>query len=172
MSEFDVLNSIVPDGGTVVEPAVGDVITGMVGHGGCGTLICVESLALLLAAFGSETVPGGFTNAVLVMVPVLVEGIVPVAMKVTEPPARRLTGALMFPLPEAGHEEPGVAEQVQLTPVTCAGNVSVTVAPVTEFGPEFDALMRYVIGDPASAVDWPSLLVMDRSAEIRLTLMV
>ena len=65
---------------------------------------------------------------------------VAVTVKVTEPPLSRFTLAARFPLPlAAGHAEPTVAAQVQVAPVSCAGNRSVTVAPVTALGPAFDA---------------------------------
>ena len=60
---------------------------------------------------------------------------VPVSVKVAVPSTRRFTLASMAPVPEAGHEEPAEAAQVQVTPVRSGGGVSVTVAPVTALGP-------------------------------------
>src|SRR5262245_19932579 len=87
------------------------------------------SVAVLLADTGSETPPGAVTVAVLASVP---GATVPVAVKVTVPPASRFTVRLMLPAPEAAMQlEPAEAAQVQVTPVMAAGNVSATVAPFT-----------------------------------------
>ncbi len=51
------------------------------------------------------------------------------------PAVRRLTDAVMLPLPLAGPLEPTLAVQVQLPMVKPLGAVSVTVAPVTALGP-------------------------------------
>ena len=45
----------------------------------------------------------------------------------------------MLPLPEAVHVAPPAATQVQVTPVSIAGKMSATVAPVTASGPAFEA---------------------------------
>ena len=47
----------------------------------------------------------------------------------------------MLPLPAAVHVPPPAATQVQVTPVSVAGKVSATVAPVTADGPTFEATM-------------------------------
>ena len=125
----------------MVAPGAGEVMTGTDGHG-VGTLNAVESVALLFEPLGSETVPGGFTVAVLLSVPAKELDVEPLAKKVTDPDARILTNALMFPEPDAGHDEPAVAEQDQDTPENCAGNESVTVAPTTAFGPKLVTVMR------------------------------
>ena len=91
--------------------------------------------------------------------------------KVTDPDTG-IDRCVMFPEPAAGQDEPAVAEQVQVTPVNCAGNVSVTVAPTTAPGPKLDTVMRYAEGVPESPLDCPSVLVMARSAERLLTLIV
>ena len=46
-----------------------------------------------------------------------------------------------MPEPEAVQLPPPVATQVQVTPVSVAGKVSATVAPVTAEGPAFVATM-------------------------------
>jgi hypothetical protein len=71
---------------------------------------------------------------VFVIVPELAVTVA-VAVKVAVPPDSRLTLALRFPLPDAGQLDPADAAQVQVTPLTCAGKLSVTVAPVTALGP-------------------------------------
>ena len=45
----------------------------------------------------------------------------------------------MLPEPEAVQLPPPAATQVQVTPVSAAGKVSATVAPVTASGPAFEA---------------------------------
>ena len=58
-----------------------------------------------------------------------------VTVKVTLPPPATVTISLMLPLPEAAHEEPALAAQVQVAPLTAAGKVSVTVASMASLGP-------------------------------------
>lgn len=72
--------------------------------------------------------------------------------------------AEMFPVPEAAQVAPPAATHDQVTDESDAGIVSVTVAPVTEDGPEFVATMVYVIGSPGTAEADPSDFVMRRSA--------
>src|SRR3954453_16925065 len=89
------------------------------------------SVAELLAGVGSVTDAGADTVAVFARVPVADTETVPVTVKVVLPPGVSVTVALMLPLPDAdGHVEPAVAEHVHVTPVTGAGRVSATVAPV------------------------------------------
>ena len=45
----------------------------------------------------------------------------------------------MLPEPEAVHVPPPAPTHVHVAPVSDAGSVSVTVAPVTALGPAFDA---------------------------------
>src|SRR5258707_151721 len=59
---------------------------------------------------------------------------------------------------------PPAATQVQVAPVMAAGGVSDTVAPVTPFGPAFEATIVYVIGGPGTTVGWPSVFVIERLA--------
>ena len=92
----------------------------------------VLSVALLFPA-GSFTPTGAVTVATFVIVPVPVA--VAVAENVAVPPASRLIAALMLPLPLAGQLDPAEATQVQVPPESCAGKLSVTVAPVTALGP-------------------------------------
>ena len=107
------------------------------------------STALLFAGVGS-TVPAGVeTVAVLVTVPLADAEIVAGTVNVAVPPARRLTGAAMLPVPVAGHVEPADATHVQAPKVTLAGAVSVTVAPTTPPGPALDTTTVYVVEPPA-----------------------
>ena len=45
-----------------------------------------------------------------------------------------------------------------------AGTVSATVAPFATLGPAFDATIVYAMGVPGTAVVWPSVFVIERSA--------
>ena len=45
----------------------------------------------------------------------------------------------MLPLPDAGQVPPPAPTHVHVAPVSAAGSVSATVAPVTALGPAFDA---------------------------------
>jgi len=49
-------------------------------------------------------------------------------------------------------------------PVIVAGSVSVTVAPVTLFGPALVTTTVYVTIEPGATLVWPSVLVICRSA--------
>lgn len=97
------------------------------------------SVALLLPGVGSVTPPPVATVAVFDSVPVAALDKVPVAVKVTEPPAGKLTVALMLPDPFAGQVPPPAPTQVQVTPVMVAGKVSATVEPGASLGPTLDA---------------------------------
>ena len=106
---------------------------------GGGTTVSL-SLALLLAVSGSVAPGGPRIVAVFVSVPL---GAVTVALsvKVAVPPASSATLALMLPAPEAGHDEPPLAAQVQVAEPRPDGSVSVTIAPVTGSGPALVAVM-------------------------------
>jgi hypothetical protein len=52
-----------------------------------------------------------------------------------------LTVLLMLPVPEAVQVPPPAPVQVQVAPVSVAGSVSATVAPVTDDGPELLAVI-------------------------------
>jgi hypothetical protein len=97
------------------------------------------SVALLSLGFGSITPAGTVTVAAFAKLPVALGTTVPVTVKVTPPPAGKVTGVLMLPLsdaaPQAPPEEPA---QVQLTPLRAAGIVSTTVAPVAVLGPALE----------------------------------
>ena len=71
----------------------------------CGVSVSV-SVALLFAGTASVTPPGAVTVAVLLSDPVADAEMVAVTVKVTEPPAGRLTEALIFPEPDAGAVAP------------------------------------------------------------------
>src|ERR671930_246993 len=98
-----------------------------------GVIRVLLSVALLFPA-GSFVPAGAATDAVFVIVPDAAVTVA-VAVKVALPPESRLTLAAILPLPEAGQLEPADAAHVQVTPETCAGKLSVTVAPVTALGP-------------------------------------
>ena len=53
------------------------------------------------------------------------------------PPTGTVTLSLMLPLPEGLQTPPPVPTHVQVTPVSAAGNISVTVAPTASVGPAF-----------------------------------
>ena len=59
----------------------------------------------------------------------------PVAVKTTLAPTGTVTGVLMLPLPDVGHAPPPVPVHVHVTPVSVAGNMSMTTAPVASLGP-------------------------------------
>ena len=99
------------------------------------------SVALLFAGFVSVTPAGAATVAVLDKLPVAVGKMVPVTVKVTEPPAGRFTVSLMFPEPAAVAVPPPAPTAVQVTPVKVAGSVSATVAPGALLGPAFEAVI-------------------------------
>ncbi len=103
-----------------------------------GVMTVLLSVAELFPA-GSFTPTGAAMLAVLVMVPVPLA--VAVTVNVAEPPASRSMLAVRLPAPLAGQTEPAVAAQVQVAPLSCAGRMSVTVAPVTAEGPALVATM-------------------------------
>lgn len=129
-----------------------------------GTRIVSLSVALLLPGVGSFTPPAAATVAVLDNVPVAAAESVPVAVNVTEPPDGKLTVALMLPDPLAGQVPPPAPTQLQVTPVSVAGNVSATVEFGALLGPALLAVMVYVTGLPAVTEVTPSVLVIARFA--------
>ena len=101
-----------------------------------------ESVALLLAEFGSLTPKGAVTLAVLERVPVAVEATFPVALYVTKLPAGIVRVSWMLPVPVAVNPDaPPLCVAVNVTPVKIAGKLSVIVAPLTLLGPAFVTLM-------------------------------
>src|SRR5690242_20241973 len=101
----------------------------------CGVMV---SASVLFAELGSDAPDGGVTLAVLTSRPVAVADTVPVAVNVTDPPTGTLTLALMLPAPEGSVQTPPPAPmQVQVTPVSAAGKLSITVAPIASLGPAF-----------------------------------
>src|SRR2546425_621249 len=107
---------------TAVTPSVFEIARSAV-----GVITVLLSVAELFPA-GSFVPAGAVTVATFVIVPVPVT--VAVAVKVAVPPASRSTTALRLPLPLAGQLDPADAAQVHVTPDTCPGKTSVTVAPV------------------------------------------
>ena len=122
------------------------------------------SVAELFAGVGSVTPPGAATVAVFTNVPVADALTAPVTVNVAVAPTGRFTDALMLPLPLAGHNPPPAPAHVQVTPLSDAGIVSVTIAAVTADGPAFPATTVYVTDVPGTSVNEPSVLVIDRSA--------
>src|SRR2546428_13244 len=70
----------------------------------------------------------------------------------------------MLPEPLAVQVPPPAPAQVQLASGIVAGNVSVTIAPLTALGPAFEATIVYVMDAPGTAVVCPSVLVIPRFA--------
>ena len=97
------------------------------------------SVAVLFAPDGSLLPTGAVMVAVLTNEPVAVEEIVALTVNVAVPATPRLTLALMLPLPDAGQLDPADAAHVHVTPVSVAGTVSATVAPLITEGPGLDA---------------------------------
>ena len=85
------------------------------------------SVALLLPGVGSRAPSPTIAVAVLLRVPVAAGEMVHVAEYVAEPPTGRLAVSLMSPDPVAAQIPSPAPEQVHVTPVQVAGNVSVTV---------------------------------------------
>ena len=83
----------------------------------------------------------------------------------TVPPTGIVTVSARFPEPLAVHVEPPAATQVQAAPLSEAGRVSATVAPVARDGPALVTTIEYVTEVPAVAVAAPSVLVICRSLE-------
>src|SRR5258706_11377161 len=101
------------------------------------------SLALLLAGVGSVMPAGGFTVAILTIVPVALAATVAGTVNIMTAPTFIVTRALMFPEP-VGEPHAVVTTpplpalltaHVQLPRVRPEGATSVTVAPVTSAGP-------------------------------------
>src|SRR6478609_6976836 len=94
---------------------------------------------------------GGNTWAALTRTPVAAGSTVPVAVKTTVAPTGTVTGVLMSPLPPATQVPPPAPAQVQVTPVSAAGNVSVTIAP-TPSTPLVFVMWRSVTGAETGVV--------------------
>src|SRR5262245_1187898 len=103
-------------------------------------------------------------TAVFASVPVALTATVPVAVKVAVPAGSSVTAVAMDPAPEGTAQlDPADAAQVQVTPESAAGKVSVTVAAVAVLGPALLATIVYVTGVPGTAAAWPSVFVTARS---------
>lgn len=72
----------------------------------------------------------------------------------------------MLPAPLAEQLAPPEFEQVQVTPVSAAGKLSVTIAPVTSLGPVFDTTIVYIVDWPGTVEAWPLVLLIDRFASV------
>src|SRR6476620_162154 len=85
-------------------------------------------------------------------------------VKVTVPPAATVTVVLMFPLPEDESAlEPAEATAVQLSEVTPAGRLSVTVWLTAGSCPLFDTVIVYVVLVPGTTEVTPSVFEIARS---------
>src|SRR3954470_12521330 len=82
------------------------------------------------------------------------------------------TVSLMAPVPLVAWTVPVVPVAVQLSEVTIAGKLSLTVAPTTFEGPALLTVMVYVVGLPGVYVVDPSSLVIDRSDESVMAVVV
>ena len=100
-----------------------------------------ESVAELFPGVGSVEPPGNAIVAVLESDPVALDEIVPVTVNVAVPLGSNVTKALIEPEPDAGHDDPADAVHVHVTPLSDAGIVSATVAPVIVDGPAFEAMI-------------------------------
>src|SRR5262245_762665 len=99
-------------------------------------VMAVVSVAVSSPGVGSVVPAGGVTLALLATVPMASGATVPVAMKVADAPAGRSTVVAMGPEPLAAPQAPpSEALHVHVRPVSTAGNVSLTEAPVTALGP-------------------------------------
>lgn len=105
---------------------------------GVRVLLSVDEL---FPATGSVVPTGAVIVAVLLSVPRALARIVAVSVYTALPPGSRLTGVLILPVPLAAQDDPADAMQVHDAPVSEAGRLSVTVAPVTAAGPLFEAVI-------------------------------
>ena len=121
--------------------------------------------AELLAVFGSVTLPDGVTVAVSAIEPLADVPIVPVALYTIFAAAGMFTVSLIFPEPLAVNPvAPPFGVAVNVTPVKLAGKVSWIMAPDTSLGPAFVTTIVYVFFDPGTALLFPSLTVIFKSA--------
>src|SRR5262249_45356644 len=98
--------------------------------------IAVVSESLSLPGTGSGVSAGGATLALLTRVPVAVGSTVPVATKVTAPPAGRSTVVAMLPLPVAAPQrDPGAGLHAHARALSTGGNVPAPGAPPPAVGP-------------------------------------
>ena len=130
---------------------------------GVGVTTASVSVAQSFADIGSTTGTGTETHAILLREPVALGSNVPMTLKVALPPTSKSMVVLRSPDPLVGQDDPAEALQVHETPVSVAGNVSVTVAPATSFGPLLVIVTRYVTPCPGLIAVSPSSLVRARS---------
>ena len=93
------------------------------------------SVAELFAGVRSVAPVGTATVAVLASDPVALERTVAARVYVTVAPTGRLTVSLIDPVPDAEHNPPPAARQVQVALVSALGSESLTVAAVMAEGP-------------------------------------
>ena len=108
---------------------------------------------------------GAVTVAVLACGPIAEAAISVLATNVALPLDTRVTVVAMAPVPDAApHDEPGVAVQVQVTPVNAGPKGSVTVASVAVLGPVLVTTSVQLMDAPAATVGALGVLVIARSA--------
>ena len=102
----------------------------------------VVSVAVLSAGATSITPDGASIEAVLAITPLAEPATVAFTVNVAEPLGSSDTAALIvFPDPDAGHDEPADAAQVHDTPTSEAGATSVNGAATAADGPAFATTM-------------------------------
>ena len=122
------------------------------------------SLSVAIAGVRLACPAGGSAWAEFTRSPVAAGLTVPVAVKTTVAPTGTVTDVLMAPLPAAGQVPPPLPAQVHVTPVSAAGNGSVTVAPLASLGPSgLVTVIVYVVVSPATTPLTPLVFVMVRS---------
>lgn len=127
------------------------------------------SLAVLFAELPSVEPAGAATVAVFVTVPVAMLATVVLTVNVAVPPESKLTVVVILTVPlEAPQLEPAEALQVHEPMTSLVGMMSVTSAPTTALGPELLTTMVYVVGVPGTNDVALLVLVMERSALIRI----
>jgi hypothetical protein len=107
---------------------------------------------------------GALIEAVFDSEPEAVGETVALNVNVAEPPGRSVTVVAIEPVPEgSAHEEPAVAEQSHVAPVSSAGSVSVIGALTTVDGPLLAATIVYVTPVPGVTLATESVFVIERS---------
>src|SRR5438477_115633 len=98
-----------------------------------GVMTVLLSVAALFPA-GSLVPAGAVIVAVFVIVPEPAMTVA-VTVNVAVPPLGRSTSAVTLPLPLAGQAEPDDFPTRRSSDLSCAGKMSLTVAPTTALGP-------------------------------------
>ncbi|MCT4541793.1 hypothetical protein NSY55_27235 [Pseudomonas aeruginosa] len=125
--------------------------------------VMVGVVAVLSPGAGSVVPGGGVMVAALAeIVAGVTVGAVPLTSTTSTSPTPTLTPTLRLPVPEAvAHDVAAdTTAQVQVTPVSCAGIESVSVAPTARDGPVLRTSMRYCTAPPAGTAAPPAGLTM------------